>query len=55
MNRFKIGDKVKIVDFYDKSKIGMVGIVNDVKYGNHYCIDNSNNYIQDSCLELYEQ
>lgn len=52
MSKFKIGDRVKIVDFYDKSKIGTVGVVNDIMYGNHCRIDDSNNYIQDSCLEL---
>lgn len=52
MAKFKIGDKVKVVEYYDKQKIGTVGIVNDIVNGNHLRIDGSNTYIQDTCLEL---
>lgn len=51
MGKFNIGDKVKIKYFYNKSKIGIIGVVNDILFGNHYRIDNSNNYIQEECLE----
>lgn len=52
MQKYNIGDKVKVVDYYDKDKIGTIGVVNDIINGNHYRIDQSNNYIQDCCLEL---
>lgn len=52
MGKFKIGDKVKIESFYDKSKNGIIGVVNDILFGNHYRIDNSNNYIQEECLDF---
>ena len=52
MAKFKIGDKVKIESFYEKSKIGYTGVVNAIEYGNHYRIDDTNNYIQEECLVL---